>query len=103
MAGREIEEFVITPASVVKQMSGWQPGDVVLDDRGEFWTRASENSIRQGWPWHRGADSIRWADGRPHAPEGGSAESEPARPLTSIARAGRLVDRCGCAGGSGEA
>jgi hypothetical protein len=94
MAG-ELDETALTPTSLLVQITGWKPGDVVLDDSGEIWTRADEDSVRQGWPWHLGAMTTREPSGDPYAPEGDHSEDKPVRPLTLLVRAGRAVRRNG--------
>jgi hypothetical protein len=70
----------------------WQHGDVVLDARGEIWTRASERDQEKGWPWASGA-STTISRGLPYAAEGGLSEEAPARPLVLLVRNGKAVTR----------
>jgi hypothetical protein len=66
----------------------WQHGDVVLDARGQIFTRASSHDVAQGWPWASGADTT-FAHGMPYAAEGGRSEDAPVRPLTLLVRNGQ--------------
>lgn len=63
----------------------WKAGDVVIDAAGWFWQRAHDDSVRDGWPWRGGVESIS------HKLSGGREETAPARPLALLARDGRMV------------
>lgn len=85
MSTLDEENTVIAKANT--QGESWEPGDVVLDAHGDLYTRAHEQSVREGWPWSLGCDG---GTSGP-APEGGVGEGHPARPLTLLVRGGKAV------------
>lgn len=72
-------------------MEEWQPGDVVIDNRGNLYSRASEDDADQGFPWGYVSGATRTADGQAWVPEGSLEEGFPVRPLTLLVREGRPV------------
>lgn len=83
------------PGREMYPQENWQPGDVIVDADGQFWTRCSRYYWDQGWPWHMDGDRLikPTADGIvPGGPEGAMSEAAPVRPLVLVARDGRLVN-----------
>ncbi|MGW5259668.1 hypothetical protein ACWEQG_01755 [Microbispora sp. NPDC004025] len=72
-------------------MEEWQSGDVVLDNRGNLYARASERDAGQGYPWGYVSGATRTVDGQAWVPEGSLEEGFPVRPLTLLVREGRPV------------
>lgn len=66
----------------------WQPGDVVLDNQGALWSRASEDDAEIGWPWGYVAEWARTPNGEVRVPTGSVEEGYPVRPLALLVRNG---------------
>ncbi|MBB5081352.1 hypothetical protein [Nonomuraea endophytica] len=69
----------------------WQPGDVVLDNQGSLFARASAHDEAKGWPWGYTSTAARGFDGEAYVPEGSVEEGYPTRPLRLLVRDGRTV------------
>ncbi|MFI6317306.1 hypothetical protein ACIBG8_07295 [Nonomuraea sp. NPDC050556] len=76
---------------VVPTPEEWRPGDLVLDNQGRMFTRASAEDEASGWPWGYASEDVRDVTGRPHVPEGAVEEGHPTRPLRLLVRDGRPV------------
>ncbi|MGM9381148.1 hypothetical protein [Streptomyces antibioticus] len=66
----------------------WQPGDVVLDAKGEIRVRSDHPK----WVWdYPDEGGTRAVQGGPRIPEGGLEEHDVARPLILLVRDGQAV------------
>ncbi|MFI6179800.1 hypothetical protein ACIA8R_29945 [Nonomuraea sp. NPDC051191] len=81
-------EHVSAPV-VVPTPEEWQPGDLVIDNDGRLFVRATPQGEEAGWPWGYPTEHARAYDGGPVAPDGSVEEGYPTRPLTLLVRDGR--------------
>lgn len=91
---RAMSDWGTWPGRELFPGENWQPGDIVADAEGQLWTRCSRYYWDQGWPWHESADHLvaPTREGNlPGGPEGAREEEAPVRPLTLVARNGKLV------------